>query len=236
MIIISLILLLLTLGYWLFMSSYSQFFGAFPYKKTNPKDKIIALTFDDGPNQPYTSQILDFLDSLGIKATFFQVGKAVQANPEISKKIIKSGHVIGNHSYSHSFKKYFVQPNFKQELESSQAVFQSVLGKKPIFFRPPWLFRTPFLLKTVRSLGLKPVSGIFCHSLEVFHIKAESISKTAIKRARPGSILIFHDGYNGKGATRDETVEALKQTVKKLKKRGYKFVTISELFETEPYY
>ncbi len=236
MIFVTVIIAPLALSYWLFMSPYSQIFGDFPYRKIGEKNKVIALTFDDGPNEPYTSQILDFLDSEGIKATFFQVAKAAQAHPEVSKRMVKSGHIIGNHSLSHSFGKYFLQPGFRQELKASQKIFNSILGKKPALFRPPWLFRTPLLLGTARSLGLKPISGVFCHNLEVFHINARHLSKTAVKRAKPGSILIFHDGYNGKGAVRNQTVEGLKLTVKALKKNGYSFVTVNTLLDIKPYH
>lgn len=223
------------LVYWLCFSSYSQVFGRFPYRNRQETRKVIALTFDDGPNEPYTSQIVDFLDAEGIKGTFFQVATAVQAYPELSKRIVSSGHVIGNHSYSHNFGTYFSQPSYRREIESSQAIFNSVIGRTPALFRPPWLFRTPLLLRTVRKLGLQPISGVFCHDLEVLQVKAQTIAKTAVRRAKPGGILIFHDGYDGKGAARGQTVEALKLTVKALKKEGYTFVTVSELLDIKPY-
>jgi len=235
MTIIIVISLITILCYWLFMSPYSQIFGVFPYEKKDCKEKVIALTFDDGPNEPFTSQILDFLDTEDIKATFFQVAKAVQKYPDISRSMIKSGHVIGNHSLSHKFSNYISQPSFKKEIESSQKIFKSVIGKEPVFFRPPWLFRTPILLKSLRSFGLIPVSGIFCSDLEVFHVNSKSLASTTIKRARPGGILIFHDGYNGKGADRRQTVEGLKIAVKQLRLDGYEFVTVSELFDIKPY-
>lgn len=221
--------------YWFFLSPYSQTFGSFPYKKSHETRKIIALTFDDGPNEPYTSQILDFLDSENIKGTFFQVAKAAKTYPEISNRIIASGHVIGNHSNSHSFGTYFSQPSYRREIELSQALFYEVIGKRPALFRPPWLFRTPLLLSSVRKLGLTPISGVFCHNLEVLHVKAQTLAKTALRRAKPGGIVIFHDGYDGKGAVRDQTVEGLKLTVAELNKAGYTFVTVSELLDIKPY-
>lgn len=235
MIVLCLLIAAIAVIYWLFFSPYSQLFGRFPYKKMDEKNKIIALTFDDGPNDPYTSQILDFLEAEGIKATFFIVAKAAVANPETTKRMMAAGHVIGNHSNTHRFTKYLYQPSFKQELISSQEIFHSVLGKKPALFRPPWLFRTPLLLNSVRLHGLQPISGVFCNNLEVFHVGAQSLARTAIKRSKPGVILIFHDGYNGKGADREQTVEGLKLSVKHLKEKGYSFVTVSELLGCKPY-
>ncbi len=226
---------LLLAAYWLCMSPSSQLFGHFPYRLNGETDKIFALTFDDGPNEPFTSQLVDFLNGQNIKVTFFQVAKAVQANPDISKRILQSGHVIGNHSLTHKFSNYFIQPGFSKEITNSQAIFKTVLGVEPALFRPPWLFRTPMLLRTVKTHGLTPVSGVFCHNLEVFHINPSAISKTAVKRARPGGILIFHDGYNGKGAKRGETIEAVKLTVTALQKAGYQFVTVDELLRVKPY-
>jgi len=236
------ILIILAIGfvalcvlYWLCMSPYSQVGGAFPYKNDQQEKKVIALTFDDGPNEPYTSEIVDYLNSQKIKATFFQVGKAVAKEPKLTQRMHDSGHVIGNHSQSHHFLKYFTHPSFRKEIQESQAIFKQVLGKEPALFRPPWLFRTPLLLCTVKHMNLFPVSGLFCNNLEVFHVSPEKIANTAILRAQPGGILIFHDGYNGKGASRKETVESVKLTVKALTLDGYTFVTIDELFDIKPY-
>ena len=229
------VLIVLVILYWVCMSPYSKVFGAFPYKKVNETKKVIAMTFDDGPNEPYTSEIVDYLDSQNIKATFFQVGKAVKQEPKLTKRMYDTGHVIGNHSQSHSFLKYFTQPSFRTELQESQAEFKQVLGKEPALFRPPWLYRTPLLLRSARNMGLFPVSGLFCNNLEVFHVSPEKIARTAVSRARPGGILIFHDGYNGKGAVRKETVESVKHTVSALTADGYTFVTVDQLFDIKPY-
>ena len=217
------------------MSPYSQVFGLFPYKKKDETRKVIALSFDDGPNEPYTNQIVEFLDSQNIKGTFFQVARAVQKNPDLTKKMMQSGHIIGNHSLSHKFQNYFLHPYFRQELEQSQDIFTRVLGVEPTLFRPPWLFRTPLILTTAKQYKLFPISGLFCSNLEVLRVSPSWIARVAVRRARPGRILIFHDGYNGKGAKRSETVSALKMTVSALQKQGYEFVTVSELFNIRPY-
>jgi len=217
-----LILLGLSLLYWLFMSPTSQFFGKFP-SKISTKDKTIYLTFDDGPNEPYTSQIIEYLNSKNIKATFFIVGECAKKYPKIIKKMYDSGHSIGNHTKSHKFFNYIKTPSMKKEIQDDQSIIKKITGEEPKLFRPPWLFRNPILLKSVKKLGLKPISGVFCHSLEVFQIDAQQIAKGAIKKAKPGQIIIFHDGYNAKGANRTQTVEAVKLTVEALSKKGYNF-------------
>ena len=212
----------MALLYWTFMSPTSQFFGKFP-SKISTKDKTIYLTFDDGPNEPYTSQIIEYLNSKKIKATFFVVGECAKKYPKTIKKIHDSGHSIGNHTKSHKFFNYIKTPAMKKEIQENQAIIKRITGEEPKLFRPPWLFRNPILLKSVKKLGLKPISGVFCHSLEVFQIDAQQIAKAAIKKAKPGQIIIFHDGYNAKGANRTQTVEAVKQTVEELTKKGFVF-------------
>jgi peptidoglycan/xylan/chitin deacetylase (PgdA/CDA1 family) len=232
--IILFVAIILSLLYWLFMSSYSQIFGKY-YWKAQTKDKLIALTFDDGPNDPYTSQILDILDNFGIKATFFQVGKCVERFPKTTERVIDSGHTIGNHSLSHEFHRYFLSLNFRQEILENQAILKKHIDKTPALYRSPWLWRQPFLLKTLRTNGLVPISGEFCHPLEVLQIDAEKIAKTAIKKARPGSIIIFHDGRDGKGGNRGETVAAVGIVVDRLIKDGYSFVTVDKLLSIPAY-
>jgi len=216
------------------MSPYSQFFGVYPWRKKTSQ-KIIALTFDDGPNEPYSSQIVDFLNQKGIKATFFQVGECIKRHPEVTKKMIRSGHVIGNHSLSHKFHKYFVDPSFKKEISQNQHLIETYTGLKPALFRSPWLWRQPLLLGSLKQQQLYPISGQFAHPLEVLQIDATKIAHAAIKKAKPGSIIIFHDGYDGRGANRSQTVEAVKIFVEQLSKSGYQFVTVDQLLGIEAY-
>jgi peptidoglycan/xylan/chitin deacetylase (PgdA/CDA1 family) len=224
------IILIVLAIYWLFMSPTSQIFGKFP-SSLKTKQKIVYLTFDDGPNEPYTSQIVDFLNSKDIKATFFVVGNCALRHPEVLKKIHKTGHTIGNHTKSHKFINYFKTPSMKREITENQEIIKNIIGVEPKLFRPPWLFRNPILLKNLKALGLQPVSGVFCHELEVFQIPAISIARRATSKAKPGQIIIFHDGFDAKGGDRKQTVEAVKLTVESLTKR----VTRSKNFNLVTY-
>ncbi|NBU34486.1 polysaccharide deacetylase family protein [bacterium] len=216
------------------MSQKTQVFGVFPWHAKTDK-KVIALTFDDGPNQPYTMQIVEYLNSKNIKATFFQVGSCVQKYPDVTKKIYTSGHIIGNHSLSHAFHKYITQPTFVNEIVATQAIIKNVIGKEPALFRPPWLFRTPLIFKTLNTLGLQPVGGVFCHPLEVFHVQGKKIAKSVLANARPGGIIIFHDGYNAKGSKRSDTVMAVKIVIESLLHQGYSFTTVDKLLGVPAY-
>ena len=227
-------LLVATTIYWLFMSPYSQIFGRFPYK-AKVSDKLVAITFDDGPNEPYTSVILEYFEAKNVKATFFIVGKNALRHPEIVKKIYKKGHTIGNHSLSHQFHEYFISPTFENEIASTQAIVSKLIGKQPGLFRPPWLWRQPILFNSLKKHKMKPVSGEFCDILEVFQPTGEKIARRTLARVKPGSIIIFHDGYNAKGADRTQTVRAVKIVVEELLKKNYKFVTVDELLNIPPY-
>jgi len=232
--ILVVVILVVALAYWVFMSSYSQIFGTFPWRVKTSK-KVIALTFDDGPNEPYTSEILDYLNSKDVKATFFQVGKCVKRYPQTTKKIIEAGHVIGNHSLSHAFHNYLTHPAFEDEIASNQQILKNVIGKSPALFRSPWLWRQPWLLKSLKKYNLSPVSGQFCSPLEPFQIDGKKIASSAIRIAKPGAIIIFHDGKESKGGDRSETVKAVKIVVNRLIQDGYEFKTVDELLGIKAY-
>jgi peptidoglycan/xylan/chitin deacetylase (PgdA/CDA1 family) len=224
-------------GYWAAMSPYSQLFGAFPHHATGDgmRTKTVALTFDDGPNEPYTSQIAACLDERGVKGTFFQVGKCVERHPDTSRSLLATGHVIGNHSYSHQFSRCWTQQDLAAELELSQQVFRDTIGCEPALYRPPWLARTPATLRVLRQAGLFAVSGEFCHALEPLQPSAERIAQRALAKVRPGGIIIFHDGYDAKGAARANTVAAVKIVVDTLIRQGYSFATVDRLLGAPAY-
>ncbi len=221
-------------GYWTMFSSYSQLLGWFPFRATTG-EKVIALTFDDGPNEPYTSQIADFLAAAAVRATFFQVGTCVQRHPEVTARLLRDGHVIGNHSHSHSMIRC-VRPSAQRvETETAQRVLTAALGRTPALYRPPWLLRTPTLGAILRRHRLQPISGEFCHAFEVFQPSPVRIAGRALAKARPGAVLIFHDGFDARGGNRANTVAATKLVVTKLIDDGYRFVTIDELFDIPAY-
>ena len=220
--------------YYLFMSSYSQVFGKFIWHGDRSIKKI-AITFDDGPNNPYTEEILDILKQERVKATFFMVGKCILRDPDTAKKILNDGHVIGNHSLTHSFSNYLKSLSFKEEITANQKIIESTLGVIPALYRSPWLFRQPILLRTLKKLNLSPISGQFCHPMEVSQIDSKKIANHVLKIAQNGSIIIFHDGKESVGGNRLETVNALRIVIPALKRQGYKLVTVSELLNIQAY-
>ena len=220
-------------AYWLGMSSYSQAFGYFPYRGTTDEKKI-ALTFDDGPNEPYTSQLADLLADREVRATFFQVGRAVLRFPEVTKRLAYDGHLIGNHGFTHAFPTYLNRRTLTTDVRKGMDALATV-GVAPALYRPPWLLRIPSLNAVLKAEGLQAISGEFCHALEVFQPSAELIAKGVLAKAVPGSIIIFHDGWDGKGANRASTVAAAAIVIDQLSREGYEFVTVDELLGLPAY-
>jgi peptidoglycan/xylan/chitin deacetylase (PgdA/CDA1 family) len=212
------------------MSPYSQWLGAFPFRSVT-RDKIIALTFDDGPNEPFTSEIAEFLAEVGVRATFFQVGRCVERFPEVTLRLVRDQHVVGNHSYSHHPLRCLRPVDQRRETAVTQEVLARTLGRVPALYRPPWLYRSSSLMRTLQDRGLHPVSGVFCHPFEPFQPSAERIARLALGRARPGAIVIFHDGVESRGGNRANTVQAAKIFVRTLLDEGYRFVTVDKLLQ-----
>lgn len=221
-------------SYWALMSPYSQLLGPFPHRAA-AKDKVVALTFDDGPNEPYTSQIADFLVERDIRGTFFQVGACVERHSEVSIRLARDGHVIGNHGYSHQFRRCVGRTALRDDMRRAQRVFADRIGLQPVLYRPPWLLRTPSLFELLGEQSLQPVSGEFSHVLEVLQPAPQRIARRALAKARPGRILIFHDGFDAKGGDRANTVEAVKIVVAALSAQGYRFTTVDRLLGVPPY-
>ena len=221
-------------SYWTFMSPYSQLLGPFPYR-FSPSEPVVALTFDDGPNEPYTSQIADLLGASDVRATFFAVGACVQRHPESARRLAREGHVLGSHGYSHRLRRCTGRAVVRDELQRAEDAFDRHVGLRPVLFRPPWLLRTPGLFAIAREQSLQLVSGEFAHELEVLQPSPERIARRAVAKARPGSVLIFHDGVDAKGGDRSATVAAVELVVAELSARGYGFTTVDRLLGVDPY-
>jgi|SaaInlLV_10m_DNA_2_1039722.scaffolds.fasta_scaffold22767_1 peptidoglycan-N-acetylglucosamine deacetylase len=193
----------------------------------------VALTFDDGPNSPYTEQILDILQEENVKATFFVLGQNVEFQPEIFSQVVGQGHEVGIHTYSHPF-----MPNTEDRILIQEIYLsKSVLGNSGIddfdtseikYFRPPNGLITPKQIKIVESLGLQ-VINFNLDSRDYLGLSSEQIITKVLDNVEHGDIILFHDGG---GKTRKETVNALPYVIKGIKNKGYKIVTISEMLRS----
>ncbi|MCX6798469.1 MAG: polysaccharide deacetylase family protein [Candidatus Falkowbacteria bacterium] len=237
-IILLVILIIIGLAYYFTVWSKTQIFGYFPYSIKTDK-KIIALTFDDGPNPPYTNELLTILARHNVKATFFLTGKRLSKFPELGQALVKAGHIIGNHSYSHKFTKNFTSLSFETEITRAQKVIEEITGKRPALYRSPWLFRQPWLLRNLRAHGLTPVAGFFSSSWEAWHAAPKIIATDAFKTIAPGRIIIFHDGADINLFSWDNyragSVGAIDLIIPELKKQGYEFLTVDQLLGVAAY-
>jgi len=185
-------------------------------------EKVIALTFDDGPNPPYTGQILKILKDHNAKATFFLVGEELSDHRSLAREILAQGHAVGNHSWSHPSRPH----NPASEVSKTDKLIKSVLGIDPVLFRPPYGITTNGMSKAARANG----AAVFLWSIDTVDWSRPGIKKIAsrvIRGAAPGRIALMHDG----GGNRSQTVSALPHILETLKKQGYRFVTIPELLE-----
>ncbi|MCX6795185.1 MAG: polysaccharide deacetylase family protein [Candidatus Falkowbacteria bacterium] len=232
--LIVLVLIFLGLAYYFTIWFKPQIFGYFPDSIKTDK-KVIALTFDDGPNPPDTENLLRILDKHQVRATFFMPAKNLERFPDLARKIIAAGHIVGNHSYAHKFFNHFKTLTFEKEISRAQAVIQQITGKTPALYRSPWLFKQPWLLTNLRKHKLTPVSGFFSSNWEVWHASAELIFQDAMRVVAPGRIIIFHDGFDTKGGRREGSVGAIDLLIPELKKQGYEFLTADEILGVPAY-
>lgn len=222
-------------AYWRQMSPTSQTVGPFP-AEVGGVGRTLALTFDDGPNEPFTSEVAALLESRGVRGTFFQVGQCVERHPGLSRYLVAAGHVVGNHSHRHAFHRGWTERALREEIGTAQGVLTAELGTRPRLYRPPWLIRTRATFRVLDELGLRPVSGHFCHPLEPLQPAAARMARWAAGRvARPGRIVIFHDGFDNRGGDRRQTVDALALLLDRWLDDGYTFVTVDQLLGLPAY-
>ncbi len=232
-VLIVFLLVLLVAGIMSYFSFYyrSRLFGKMLIG-VNTDEKVIAVTYDDGPNGQYTVDIAKAFERVGGKATFFMVAKNATKHKSTINYLLEKHHEVGLHSYSHAFHKYITDPLFNNELTRSQDIMNNIGLSGIKYFRFPWLYRNPWVYKSVASRGYVIVSGQFAHGLEPFQVNSTKIYRHCLKIAKPGSIIIFHDGYNGEPeANRKQTLEATQLLINNLHSQGYKFVSISELLQ-----
>ena len=197
--------------------------------------KIVALTFDDGPNEPYTSEILGVLDHYGVKATFFATATNAEYYPETTRDIVADGHVLANHSYDHSRLASAMDFRYRQ-LEQSQSVFEQVAGVRPALFRPPAGIHTPWQLRTVSSEGMVTINWDAEGMDWQKGATSDSIERRVLSEVKPGSIILLHDGDEIRhGSDRSETVDALPTIIESLQAQGYHFETVPQLLNLPPY-
>ena len=227
--------LLIILGLLLFVISLFFDEAVFVRKGTlyraKVPEKIVALTFDDGPSPEWTPKILDELKEAQIKATFFMLGDHVQRYPEIARRVVAEGHEIGNHTYDHHVLLYYKKDELEKEIKEAEKTINNVTGRTTRYFRPPKAWLSSREKRKIEEMGYKIVLwSLNSKDWVTFHDK--QITAYILKRIQPGDIILFHDSggvFTAEGGNRKQTVKAISRLAKKLKEKGYRFVTISEL-------
>lgn len=201
-------------------------FGKFICHGKN-SERCVALTFDDGPDPRSTPQLLDLLKAAKIEATFFCIGKNVEANPELAARIVSESHLLQNHSYAHShFTNFFSVARLKTELLRTQTTIQAATGIVPQFFRPPMGLSNPRIFRAARELNLQ-VIGWSARGLDTQISEPKRIVTRIVRRLKPGAIILLHDGNIPAGRL-EQTVKLL---LENLRDCGYDVVRLDKLLK-----
>lgn len=186
----------------------------------------IALTFDDGPNPGYTPQVLAILQQYRVKATFFDVGYLVAAYPNLVRQEYKAGHIVGNHTWTHTNLTLLSASQILSQLNSTSNEIQATIGVRPGFFRPPYGLYNYQVLAQANYLGVTTVMWDN-NPTDWTRPGADIIVNRVLRVAHNGTVILLHDG----GGNRSQTVAALPIIITTLEQRGFQFVTIQQLVD-----
>jgi len=184
------------------------------------EQKLVALTFDDGPHPDYTGPLLDGLKERGVKATFFLVGTQIQYAPELVPRMAREGHQIGVHTYSHVPVNGLEQEEFRLQVEGTRRLIYSLLGERELWLRPPY----GILDENAQNWADGPIILWSVDPEDWKDNKVKRIKEHIVAHVRDGDIILMHDIY-------PSSVEAALEVVDELQKQGCRFVTVAELLE-----
>ena len=196
--------------------------------KGKTKDKIVALTFDDGPDPVQTPKILDVLKNLDIKATFFLVGEKALAYPDIVSRIYREGHVIGNHTFTHKpVYPLWSSKRITNDIDKANEAISRIIGRKPKLFRPPFGVTNPSIAKAVK--GSYTCIGWNIRSFDTIEKKdRKEVCTRILKRIKNGSVILLHDRC-------PKSEKLLAQLLTELRKRDYKIEPLDTILNIQAY-
>jgi peptidoglycan/xylan/chitin deacetylase (PgdA/CDA1 family) len=211
------------------MAPRSQLYGK-TFIGTGPGRREMAFTFDDGPNDPYTLQLLEILSKYKVKSTFFLIGKYVNQRPDIVRDIVAAGHVVANHTYTHPNLIFQSQAQFGDEFSRCERALDNAVGEHHApLFRPPFGGRRPAVFRTLKNFGVAPVLW----SVTGYDWSAnscEAIERKVARQVRGGDVILLHDGgHLAFGTDRSYTVRATEHLIARYQGEGYAFRTIPEM-------
>jgi peptidoglycan-N-acetylglucosamine deacetylase len=210
------------------MAPWSQLYGQ-NFNGLPRGTRKLALTYDDGPNDPYTQQLMEVLARHNVRATFFLLGQFVRKRPEVVREMVAAGHAVGNHTYSHPNLIFVSQAELRQQIEQTNAAIADACGEKPKLFRPPFGGRRPGTFSTAREYEMTPIMWrVTCYD---WSAKSNlSIEKKAERQIHGGEVILLHDGGHLElGTDRSHTIQATDNLVRRYKDEGYEFVTVPQM-------
>ena len=192
-------------------------------------NKQLALTYDDGPNDPHTLRLLEILARHNAHATFFLIGRYVQQRPDIVRELATAGHSIGNHTFTHPLLTLKSAAEIREELQSCRKAIHDAVGEHSSLFRPPFGGRRPAVLRIARELGLEPIMWNIT-GYDWSAPPAEQIERKIVSKIQGGNVILLHDGGHKQiGADRSQTVMATDHLLTRYKAEGYRFATVPEM-------
>jgi peptidoglycan/xylan/chitin deacetylase (PgdA/CDA1 family) len=210
------------------MAPTGQWFGR-TFTGLGPGSKHLALTYDDGPNDPHTFRLLEVLARHNVRATFFLIGRYVQQRPDIVREMVKAGHIVGNHSFTHPLLIFKTMRECREQLSQCEQVLGDAVGEHSNLFRPPFGGRRPAVLREARQMGLEPVMWNVT-GYDWNAPSAEHIERKVTRQVRGGDVVLLHDGGHLQfGADRAFTITATDRLISRYRAEGYEFVTIPEM-------
>ncbi len=215
------------------LSARSWLYGrVFWHARTS--ERLISLTFDDGPCHPYTTRLLDVLDREGVRATFFMPGANVRREPDLAAEVAAS-HAVGNHTFNHPRLTWSPKNKCREEIRRGQEAIHEATGVLPSLFRTPHGWYGPQVISAAEELGLRCV-GWSVMAWDWNRPAPRTIAHRILRGARPGSISLLHDGQDTTVhplADRSRTLAAVPEIIGRLKDEDYRFVTVPELMAAD---
>jgi peptidoglycan/xylan/chitin deacetylase (PgdA/CDA1 family) len=194
--------------------------------------KQLALTYDDGPNDPHTLRLLDVLARHNVHATFFLIGHYARQRPDVVREIAAGGHVIGNHTFTHPLLIFKSAAEIRRELSDCRSAIQDAIGEHSNLFRPPFGGRRPAVLRIARELGLRSVMWNIAGN-DWNAPPSAAIEKKVSSQIRGGDVILLHDGsHKQMSADRSQTVLATDHLITRYKSDGYSFTSIPEMMNS----
>jgi len=202
-------------------------FSYAPHRLPQSGNRVV-LTFDDGPVEPFTRQILDILERYGVPAVFFCIGENVERFPQVAKEIVMRGHELANHTQSHRVLPFLPAEKVEREIRGGANACKKASGVRPVFFRCPKGYKTRRVLKLAKKLGQQAI-GFSYPIFDVENPLPETLIHNVLHRVKGGDILLMHDGFRKeKPASRDSLVAALPKIIEGVRGRGLEFVRLSD--------